>query len=179
MQIFDLIKQKIFLFLKEQHPKHQASFPHFENVRSALVLFESDNMEKNPAIETIRQDLMQQNIDVVTWGYRDGKHKEGSAILPQRRILTQEDFTFYGTPKDVIIADLEKREYDLLIDLTQHDCLALHYISLYSKAYFKCGKVLTYNDGILDFMLDMPAEDSPMKLYQQILHFLMTIQSKD
>lgn len=173
------IKERIFRYLKRRQQKRTTAFPHFENIRSALVIYESDFQEKNPVIQDIRGNLLKQNIDVVTWGWLPNKQNITSAILPQSRILGASDFHFWGTPKDDVLNDLDKRQYDLLIDLTQSTCIPLHYIALYARAYFKTGKVLPLTDGIHDFMIDMPNESSQAALFNQIIHYLMIINSND
>lgn len=174
------IKERIFRYLLNKQPARQVAFPHYENIRSVLVLYESDFQEKNAVIKDIRSNLLQQNIDVVAWGYLPNKKEISSLILPQSRILGKSDFHFWGTPKQHIIDDLEKRQYDLLIDLTQKPCIQLHYLALYARAYFKTGKVLPTNEGLFDFMMDMPeGDESQATLFNQIIHYMMIIHSND
>ena len=174
------IKERIFNYLKRREPARKKTFPHYENIRSVLVLYESDYQEKNTVIRDIRDTLLKQNMDVVTWGFLPNKKQIQSLILPQRRILSAADFHWWGTPKQEILTDLDRREYDLMIDLTQQTCVPLHYIALRARASFKTGRVLPLTNGIYDFMINMPDEDrSQATLFNQIIHYLMIIHSND
>ena len=176
--MFEALKQRIFTYYLSKQPKRQVLFPHYENIRSVLILYESDYTEKNQYIRDLRNRLSQLSMDVVTWGYVEKKDIE-SLNLPQSRILGSRDFTPFLTPKQGTIWDLQRRQYDLLIDLTQHTCLPLHYLAMYAKADFKAAMVLPLTSGIHDFLIQMPAEDTPQHLYEQITQFLMTIHSND
>ena len=59
------IKDWIFTYRAGKEPKREVIFPQFDNVRSVLVLFESDFTEKNPVIKSIAEQLRQEDKDVV------------------------------------------------------------------------------------------------------------------
>ena len=73
--------------------------------------------------------------------------------------------------------ELTNSRFDLLIDLTQNRCLPLHYAALYANADFKTGRNLGLN--IHDLMIEMPANENPTPLFNQITHYLQTINSND
>lgn len=169
------IKDWIFTYRAGKEPKREVIFPQFDNVRSVLVLFESDFTEKNPVIKSIAEQLRQEDKDVVLWGYCDKKDIQ-SPILPQLRIVGRRDFGFLGQPKDELIADLQKRQYDLLIDLTQHTNRCLRYLALYARANFKTGMNLQI--GIHDLLINTEPQDTPQFLFEQIVKYLKMIQPK-
>ena len=160
---------------KKQQPR-SAVFPAKNAWRKVLLLYESDILEKNPEVKEIIRRLMHEERDVTAWGYLDVKNPR-SAILPQSRVLGRRDITFLHDLKQSVQEELRERQYDLLIDLTEHPCLPLHYAAMYAQAAFKTGRHIV--EGIHDLMVDMPAADNPTPLYEQIIHFLTTIRSND
>ncbi len=168
-----MLHQYIFDHYRAKQPQREVAFPRFDEVRSVLILFESDLIERNDTIKAIAQDLAQYDKDVVLWGYCP-KKEITSPILPQLRIVGTKDYNIFGVPKQQLIADLQKRQYDLLIDLTQHQSLPLAYLAMYAKAHFKTGMAI--QTGIHDLLISTPPQDTPLFLYQQIVKYLNMIK---
>lgn len=169
------IKERIFEYRLRKAPAREAVFPKYENVRSVLVLYESDLLEKNAAVKAIRDELLLQDKDVVLWGFCD-KKEIVSLILPQSRIMGRRDLNLLGAPKEEVVKDLQKRQYDLLIDLTQKPCLPLRYISLYARADFRAG--LNMEGARNDLLINTPPQETPRFLFEQIEKYLKMIQTK-
>ena len=189
------IKEKIYSFIARRQPQREAKWPHWESVKHVLVLYESDFVEKNPAIRTIRTELQKHHIDAVFWGYVPKKEVQ-SAVLPQSRIVGMKDFTILGFPCKELVQDLQQQEYDIVIDLNQSNALPLRYLCLLAKAGFKSGMAAGGDAGIsptvnekkgncqiiqspCDLQINTQPQDSPEFLFQQILHYLTNIQSND
>lgn len=172
------IREKIFGYILRRQPKRQVHFPRWENVRTVVLLFKSDLIEKNPVIHRLADRLTKEETDknVILLEYAD-KKEVLSANLPQSRILGRKDFTIFGTPKAAIREELMRHPYDLLIDLTQGDSLPLRYMAMYLKADFKAGRHA--QEGIHNFMLDTPAQESQEFLFEQIIYYLKLIKSND
>ena len=172
------IREKIFEHILRKQPKRQVSFPHWENVRTIVLLFESDFIEKNPVVRRMAERLVKTETDknVILLGYADKKDIL-SANLPQSRILGHRNFTVFGTPKSDIREYLTHLTCDLLIDLTQEDRIQLRYMAMYLNADFKTGRHI--REGIHDFMLDTPAQESQEFLFEQIVYYLKLIKSND
>lgn len=173
------IKEKIFEYRLRKQPPRQAVFPNYADVRSVLVLYESDYVEKNTIIKAIRDELLLQDKDVVLWGFCD-KKEISTLILPQSRIMGRRDINLLGAPKEPVIADLRKRNYDLLIDLTQKPVLPLRYISLYARADFRAGIKMTDDQQPTtnDLLIATPPQETPKFLFDQIVKYLQMIQPK-
>lgn len=178
-------KEKIFEFLEGKQEARDPRFPHLDRPLRILVIYESDVLERNDAIKTIRQDLLRRNMDVTMWGYVEKKEIQ-SLVLPQSRILGVQDYNFLGKPKDYVLKDLKAVHYDLMIDLTTRPLLPLRYIAMYADADFKVG--LNLGEGIHDMLLSLPdfkpeeGEKASLEatwLYDQIMRFITTIKSND
>ena len=167
------IKEKIFSYKLRRMPAREVIFPDYNNVRSVLVLFESEMEEQNAFVYAIAQKLVDDDKDVVSWGYCDKKEIQ-SPILPHLRVLGRRDFNLFGAPTDEVLHDLQKRHYDLLIDLTQHPVLALRYLAMYARADFKTG--LNMGTGIHDLLISTPPQETPDFLFEQIVKYLKMIK---
>lgn len=179
------LKQRIFDYLAKRQPVHEPRFPHMEQPLKLLIIYESDYLERNDAIKSIRQNLLRQQMDVTMWGYA-AKKEISTLILPQSRILGLGDYNLLGKPRDYVLTDLQAEHYDLLIDLTTQPCLPLRYLALYADADFKVG--LNLGEGIHDMLLSLPdftpeqGDEAGIEatwLYDQIMRYLTSIRSMD
>ena len=176
------IKQFIFNYLAGKLPARDTRFPHLDKPLKVMLIYESDQLERNDAIKTIRQDLLKRQMDVTMWGYVE-KKEITSLVLPQSRILGVQDYNFLGKPRDYVLNDLQAEHYDLLIDLTTRPLLPLRYIAMYTQADFKAG--LNLGEGIHDMLLSLPDLDTEQAkpeaswLFDQIMRYLTTIKSND
>lgn len=179
------LKQRIFDYLAKRQPEHEPRFPHMEQPLKLLIIYESDYLERNDAIKSIRQNLLRQQMDVTMWGYA-AKKEISTLILPQSRILGLGDYNLLGKPRDYVLTDLQAEHYDLLIDLTTQPCLPLRYLALYADADFKVG--LNLGEGIHDMLLSLPdfepeqGDEAGIEatwLYDQIMRYLTSIHSMD
>lgn len=177
--------QFIFDYLLKKQPARDPRFPHLDKPLKVLLIYESDILERNDAIKSIRQDLLRRQMDVTMWGYV-AKKEITTLILPQSRILGLTDYNWLGKPKEDVITDLQADHYDLLIDLTTHPMLPLRYLAMYADADCKVG--LNLGEGIHDMLLSLPdlspeqGEELSVEatwLYDQIMKYLTTIKSND
>lgn len=176
------LKQFIFNYIAGKQPPRNPRFPHLDRPLKMLIIYESDLLERNDSIKTIRQDLLRRQMDVTMWGYVEKKEIQ-TLILPQSRILGQNDYNLFGKPKDQVLTDLQAEQFDLLIDLTNRPLLPLRYIAMYAKADFKVG--LNLGEGIHDMLISLPDLDTEQAkpevtwLYDQLMRYLTTIKSND
>lgn len=176
------IKEKIFDYLRNRQPVREPRFPHLDQPLKVMIIYESDVLERNDAIKTIRQDLLKRQMDVTMWGYVEKKEIQ-TLILPQSRILGLGDINLLGKPRDYVMTDLQGEHYDLLIDLTTRPLLPLRYVAMYTNADFKAG--LNLGEGIHDMLLSLPDLDTEQAkpeaswLFDQIMRYLTTIKSND
>ena len=150
-----------------------------------MLIYESDYLERNDAIKTIRQDLLRRQMDVTMWGFVE-KKDISTLILPQSRILGLTDYNWLGKPRDYVLNDLQAEHYDLFIDLTTRPLLPLRYLAMYVQADFKVG--MNLGEGLHDMLISLPdltpeqgeeAEIEASWLYHQIMSYLTTIKSMD
>lgn len=179
------LKQYIFDYLHKKMPERSVRFPHLDQPLKIMIIYESDVLERNDSIKSIRQDLLRRQMDVTMWGYVAKKDIQ-TLILPQSRILGLEDYNWLGKPRDYVLTDLKVEHYDLLIDLTTRPLLPLRYLAMYTDADFKVG--LNLGEGLHDMLISLPdltpeqGEEAGIQsawLYDQMMQYLTTIKSND
>lgn len=179
------LKNKIFDYVRGKQPERSARFPHLDQPLKIIILYESDVLERNDNIKTIRQEMLRRQMDVTMWGYVE-KKEITTLILPQSRILGLNDYNLLGKPRDYVLTDLQAEHYDLLIDLTTRPLLPLRYLALFTNADFKVG--MNLGEGIHDMLISLPdfspeqgdaAEIEASWLFHQIMEYLTTIKSND
>lgn len=179
------LKQKIFNYLRGKQAQRNPRFPHLDQPLKIMIIYESDVLERNDSIKTIRQELLLRQMDVTMWGYAE-KKEIVSLVLPQSRILGMADYNLFGKPRDYVLRDLTASHYNLLIDLTTRPLLPLQYLAMYADADFKVG--LNLGEGVHDMLISLPnftpeqsndAEIEASWLFNQIMRYLTTIKSND
>ena len=179
------LKQYIFEYLRKKQEPRNPRFPHFDQPLKVMIIYESDVLERNDAIKSIRQDLLRRQMDVTMWGYVE-KKEITTLILPQSRILGVDDYNLLGKPRDYVLTDLLAEHYDLLIDLTTRPMLPLRYLAMYTDADFKVG--MNLGEGVHDMLISLPdftpeqGEEAAIEsswLFNQIMGYLTTIKSND
>lgn len=177
--------QFIFDYLLKKQPARDPRFPHLDKPLKVLLIYESDILERNDSIKSIRQDLLRRQMDVTMWGYV-AKQDVQTLILPQSRILGLRDYNLFGKPKGYVLTDLRAEHYDLLIDLSKRSLVPLRYIAMYTDADFKVG--MNLGEGLHDMLISLPDFDPEQGdeagietawLYDQIMKYLTSIQSND
>ena len=152
-------------------------YPDFKSIKSILILFKSDEDEKNIFIREIIADLKSQGKKITVWGYLDKKVTE-TAILPDFRLFCNSEMTFYNIPKLLLTEEFTHVEYDMVIQITNADVFPLDYLLAQAKSPFKVSKVKPYK-GISDFMIEVDESADDVFLFNQIFFYLKSIQAKN
>ena len=67
------IKQYIFDYLRKKMPERNPRFPHLDEPLKIMLIYESDVLERNDNIKSIRQDLLRRQMDITMWGFVEKK----------------------------------------------------------------------------------------------------------
>jgi hypothetical protein len=184
------IRNKIFALRAGKQMKtveREKKFVSYNKAKTILLLFESTYSERNPGTKRIIETLTADGKKVIAWGYVE-KKQITSAAYPEYRILHPGDLDLFHKPKQALLAELAEQEFDLVIDITHQQWLALSYVVLYAKAKCKTGMQKEYTE-LYDFAVDIDtyleennkkAGDLPFTfLYDQIIFYLKNIQTND
>ena len=81
------LKQHIFDYIAGKQEERNVRFPHFDQPLKILLIYESDVLERNDSIKSIRQELLRRQMDVSMWGFVE-KKEILTLILPQKMRIT-------------------------------------------------------------------------------------------
>ncbi len=170
------IKQSIFDRRCAKVTPRLSAYPSYDHVRSVFVLFESEWQERNADIKKLVARLQNDGKKVVAWGYCPKKDIL-SPILPEHRILGTSSVNLFGGVKKIVLQDLSRMQFDLLLDLTLNPVLPLQYVALYARADFKIGCRL--NERLYNMTVPASPNTTPEYMFGQMIHYLQTIKSAD
>ena len=176
------MKQFIFRHRLKSLKKSQnrdKKFVNYNNIRSVLIIYESDMNEKNPEIKSIAKLLQNDGKKVTTCGFSN-KKKSDTPTLEHTYMIDASHVNFFGEPNMSFIKGLLNTKFDVVLDLTLSEILPLQYVLAYADASFKTGRK-TANFDLLDFMIDVEKESSSAAdvnyLFKQIIFYLKNIES--
>lgn len=170
-----LAKRAIEKVLKEQ--KRTTVFRNLEEVKSILILFESEENEKNRTIRKIIANLRENGKKVSVWGYVDKKDSV-TAVLPDFRLFANKEINIIDIPKPMLREEFLLNSYDMIIDLTTASCIPVDYLLAIATAPFKVARYKPYK-GIADLMIDIKEYEDEAYLFEQIIFYLNSIQAKN
>ena len=110
----------------------------WDDIRTILVLFESDLQEKNQEARNLIKKLQAEGKKVVACCYVDKKKAE-TATLDTYVVLDRSQVNWLKRPKEEFMQPL-KAQFDVVMDMTETDCLPLKYVLLQAKSDFRCGR---------------------------------------
>ena len=73
------LKQNIFNRTLRKQPERNPRFPHLDQPLKIMIIYESDLLERNDSIKSIRQELLRRQMDVTMW---DSFLHHGHNLLP-------------------------------------------------------------------------------------------------
>ena len=114
--------------------------------------------------------------DVKAFGYvNSNKYEECHIPKLQYDYFNKRDLNWYYKPQNDYVKNFLKKEYDILINLSDSKCIPLKYLVASSVARYKVGK---FEDGyeIYDLMIKLDdKENSMQKLISEIEKYLKII----
>lgn len=96
---------------------------------------------------------------------------------PVLHFISGKDVNIWEKPSGRLVDDFLKREYDVLIDLSQRENFITTYMSAKSKARFRVGKYFEKDTIGYDFMLDQKSHDTD-EFIVQLKHYLSIIKNE-
>ena len=179
-------------FLKREMGRvvRKSQFRSWSDIRSVLLLFESDYQEKNDKVRALIKSLQAEGKRVVACCYVDKKVAE-AATLDTYVVLDRSKVDWLRRPHKVAVAERIKEKFDVVIDVTERDVTPLKYVLMWANSDFRCGK--SRDDGgnrAYDFVIEMPEHpidpktnaprmdyDFVGKLGAQIVKYLKIVRS--
>tara|TARA_B100001287_G_scaffold242447_1_gene217891 strand:+ start:132 stop:683 length:552 start_codon:yes stop_codon:yes gene_type:complete len=156
--------------------KRKKSVSNLEDAKSIGILFEATTKEQILEVKPLIDYFFKLRKDVKAFGYVNSK-KFDECHIPklQYDFFNLKDLNWYYKPQNDYILNFVKKEYDILINLSDSNCIPLKYLVASSLARFKVGK---HEEGyeIYDLMIKLDKKDDNMKkLISEIAKYLKVI----
>ena len=178
MQFIEDIKHRFgrWVFQKElKSNKRTKAVSNLENAKSIGILYEATDAAQIKKIEPFVKYFFELKKDVKALGYVN-KKKLDNHHIPKLNydFFYLKDLNWYYKPQNYIINNFVKKEYDILINLSDSNCIPIKYLVASSLAHFKIGQ---FEDGfeIYDLMIKLDKEKSKERLMEEIKHYLNLI----
>jgi len=183
IQFLENIKLKIgkYIFQRDlKHNKRHKSVYNLEDAKSIGILFDATTKEKVREIKPLVDYFFKLKKDVKAFGYVNSKQFEECHIPRlQYDFFNKKDLNWYYKPQNNYIKNFVKKEYDILINLSDSTCIPLKYLVASSIARFKVGKFEKDYD-IYDLMIKLDKkEDTMEKLISEIAKYLNIINKEN
>ena len=182
MQFIEDIKHRFgrWVFQRELNSnKRTKAVSNLENAKSIGILYEATDAVQIKKIEPFVKYFFELKKDVKALGYVN-KKKLDNHHIPKLNydFFYLKDLNWYYKPQNYIISNFVKKEYDILINLSDSNCIPIKYLVASSLAHFKIGQ---FEDGfeIYDLMIKLDKEKSKERLMEEIKHYLNLINKKN
>lgn len=180
------LRQFIYRQIAKRQPARAKVYRNFNDVKSILIIFESDYIERNTFIKNALAKLKEDGKNAEAWGYVDKNDSTTSTIAPFRIICNNDISKLTHIPKKESLSEMLSQHYDLLIDLRTKPCIPMQYMTLYANADLKAGADIEDAESCkvrpLDFMVKLPQTDDenpepdPQTLFNEIIYYIRTIK---
>jgi len=181
MQFIEVIKQKLgdFFFKRElkSNPR-QREVHNLHSAQSIGILYDATERENMMKVSEFVNTLFKTKKDVKALGFVNLKELTHHHMpMLQFDFFFLKDLNWYYKPQNYIIKNFVEKNYDILINLCDSDCIPIKYLAGSSQAKFKVGK---YEEDIdlYDMMIDVK-ENTLSALIKEIHHYLNVINQKD
>ncbi len=178
MQFIEDIKHKFgrWVFQKElKSNKRTKAVSNLEDAKSIGILYEATDAAQIKKIEPFVKYFFELKKDVKALGYVN-KKKLDNHHIPKLNydFFYLKDLNWYYKPQNYIINNFVKKEYDILINLSDSNCIPIKYLVASSLAHFKIGQ---FEDGfeIYDLMIKLDKDKGKERLMEEIKHYLNLI----
>ena len=178
MQVLEDLKHKIgqWVFQRDLRTnKRLKEVSNLEKAKSIGILYNATNQEQIIKIVPFVKYFFELRKDVKALGYVNKKRLDNCHIPKLNYdFFYQKDLNWYYKPQNYIIDNFIKKEYDILINLSDSSCIPIKYLVASSVARFKIGR---FEEGyeIYDLMIKLEKEKEKERLMEEIKHYLNLI----
>jgi len=144
----------------------------FGNLKTVVLLFETDMPKIPPAIESLSHMLTKENKRVYQVIYFTGETEKLEYGPHEKRfIFTDKDLNIFYKPSIRTIEGFTAIKAEYLIDLNLTDCFPLIFLAGISEAHMRIGKQSEMRLPHYDLLINAQMEDQ-QKFFQQLLHYI-------
>lgn len=171
--------ERIGNFLLKRKAKQMKRRCHAFNIKSAqsvLILYQANQAEVEKEVRSFCRYFKEEGLKVDSIGFYKKKGKNDE--LPPNELsyyyFDKTKVNWLGIPTDITLKKIIMNEHHLLIDLNFEQRFCLKYLSILSKANFKVGRSMGYQEESCDLTISTE-EESMDYLVDQIKIYLNMI----
>tara|TARA_B100001778_G_C18383616_1_gene536445 strand:+ start:74 stop:616 length:543 start_codon:yes stop_codon:yes gene_type:complete len=178
MEFLEDIKKKVgqWVFQRELRTnKRIKEVCNIDNAKSVGILYEATTEKQVNEVKPFVEYFFKLKKDVKALGYVKSKQLSFHHTPKlQYDFFYEKDLNWHYKPQNYIINNFIKKEYDILINLCDSNCIPVKYLVASSQARFKIGQ---HEDGyeIYDLMISLKEDKSLIKLMHEIKHYINLI----
>ena len=178
MQFIENIKHKFgkWVFQKElKSNQRRKAVSNLEKAKSIGILYEATDADQIKKVEPFVKYFFDLKKDVKALGYVNKKTLDNFHVPKLNYdFFYLKDLNWYYKPQNYIIDNFVKKEYDILINLSDSNCIPIKYLVASSLAHFKIGQ---FEEGfeIYDLMIKLDKDKGKERLMEEIKHYLNLI----
>jgi hypothetical protein len=151
----------------------------FKKVKSVGVLFLLSDEQKFKQLDLLAKKLAAQGKDVRMIGLFEEKVLPNFFIQKLKiDILTKKDISLLGFPKGEVAKAFIEQPFDLLLDFTEGEVLAMDYILGLSRAGFKAGRYREDMVKVLDLMIKKPENMGFDEFINTVIDYISMFNTK-
>ena len=143
--------------------------------KSVGIMYDATTEEQIKQVKPFVDYFSNLKKDVKALGFVNAKELSYCHIPKlQYDFFYQKDLNWFYKPNNYIIENFIKKEYDILINLCDANCIPIKYLVASSLAHFKIGQ---QEEGyeIYDMMISLKEDKSKDKLMHEIKHYINLI----
>lgn len=172
---------KYFMKKSLAESTRQTAIVRANNIQSIAVIGFFGNTQLFAEASTYVSQLRSKGIKKVDFyiAFKSKKNKEGYAAKPNEICFTPADFTLVGKYNSPELSEANKRQYDVLIDLTEGQSLAADVVIAKTHASWKAGRSSQERAMLFDFMLEQPEGKGLKDFIQNIDRYFLKLNSSN
>ena len=150
----------------------------FQTAQTMGIVFPATDAWDMNVLDSFIRTAKSHNITVHAIGYVDdkvlhNKYKDSK----QAAFLTKNELSFWGFPNSDKYREFTSQKYDILIDFSSFPNIVTSYISAKTNAKMKIARDLDETRNIFDFLIKVDSNIKQQDFFNQITHYLTTINS--
>lgn len=147
-----------------------------QTAKRIALIFDVEDEYSWKIINKFATELAKRDKEIVMLGRRMQKEIDFIITNPAAILCNEEDFDFWGVPKNYPVGNFLNQHFDLLIDTIKTPEFFSQYVSLKAMADFKIARDKDDNKKYFDLLIRMDEDSDDIKSFlKQVLHYLNLI----
>ncbi|PLX09873.1 MAG: hypothetical protein C0596_00910 [Marinilabiliales bacterium] len=143
-------------------PEDDAIACNLKNAKSVGIIYNATKLEDFNLVKEFVHRLREYVPLVKALGYVNKKELEDFHIQPlEFSFFCNSDLNWYFKPNEDSVEEFVKQQFDILIDLSFKEHLAVRFVLAESASMFKTGRYCTIEPNYYDLMISIPEPKKP------------------